>query len=57
MDYIEEKFPEKYRISISKKYWLPIRIERYNSEDRHLEVTDIRNYVLNAHLEDKFFMP
>ena len=57
MDYIEEKFPEKYRISISKKYWLPIRIERYDSKDRHLEVTEIRNYVLNTHLEDKFFMP
>jgi len=57
MDYIEEKFPEKYRISVSKKYWLPIRIERYNLEDRPLEVTDIRNYVLNAHPEDKFFTP
>jgi outer membrane lipoprotein-sorting protein len=57
MDYVEEKFPEKYRISISKKYWLPIRIERYNSENRRLELTDIRNYVLNAHLEDKFFIP
>jgi outer membrane lipoprotein-sorting protein len=57
MDYIEEKFPEKYRISVSKKYWLPIRIERYNLEGKRLEVTDIRNYVLNAHLEDKLFMP
>jgi len=57
LDYIEEKSPEKYRISISKKHWLPIRIERYNSEDRRLEVTDIRNYVLNAHLQDKFFLP
>jgi len=56
-DYIEEKFPEKYRISISKKYWLPIRIERYNSENKRLEITDIRNYVLNAHLGDKFFIP
>ena len=57
MDYIEEKFPEKYRISISKKYWLPIRIERFNLEGRHLEVTDIKNYVLNAHLQDNFFIP
>jgi len=57
LDYIEEKVPEKYRISISKRHWLPIRIERFNSEDRHLEVTDIKNYVLNAHLADKFFMP
>jgi outer membrane lipoprotein-sorting protein len=57
LDYIEEKSPEKYRISISKKHWLPIRIERYNLEDRRLEATDIRNYVLNAPLEDKFFLP
>ena len=57
MDYIEEKSPEKYRMSISKKHWLPIRIERYDSKGRHLEVTDIRSYVLNAHLEDKFLMP
>jgi len=57
MDYIEEKSPEKYRISISKEHWLPIRIERYDSKGRRLEVTDIRNYVLNAHLKDKYFMP
>ena len=57
LDYIEEKSPEKYRISISKKHWLPIHIERYNSGDRRLEVTDIRNYALNAHLQDKFFLP
>jgi outer membrane lipoprotein-sorting protein len=57
LDYIEEKSPEKYRISISRKYWLPIRIERFNLEDKRLEVTDIRNYVLDAHLGDKFFLP
>ncbi len=57
MDYIAEKFPEKYRISISRKHWLPIRIERYDSKGRRLEVTHIRNYVVNAHLEDKFFIP
>jgi outer membrane lipoprotein-sorting protein len=56
-DYVEEKSAEKYRISISKKHWLPIRIERYDLEGRRLEVTDIKNYVLNAHLEDKFFIP
>jgi outer membrane lipoprotein-sorting protein len=57
MDYVEGKSLEKYRISISKKYWLPIRIERYGSEGKLLEVSDIKNYVLNAHLEDKFFLP
>jgi outer membrane lipoprotein-sorting protein len=57
LDYIEEKSPEKYRISISKEHWLPIRIERFNLEGKRLEVTDIKNYVLNAHLQDKFFLP
>ncbi len=57
MDYIEERSLEKYRISISKKYWLPNRIERYSSEGQLLEVTDIKNYAVNAHLEDKFFLP
>jgi outer membrane lipoprotein-sorting protein len=57
MDYIEGKSLEKYRISISKEYWLPIRIERYSSEGKLLEVSDIKNYVLNAHLEDRFFLP
>lgn len=57
MDYIEGRSPEKYRISISKKYWLPIRIERYSSEGKLLEVSDIKNYVLNAHLEDICFLP
>jgi len=57
MDYIEEKFPEKYRISVSKKYWLPIRIERYDLQDRPLEVTDIRNYILDTHPQDRFFIP
>ena len=57
LDYIEEKSLEKYRISISKKHWLPIRIERYSLEDKPLEITDIKNYVLNAHLQDRFFLP
>jgi len=57
MDYVEGRSLEKYRISISKKYWLPIRIERYGPEGKLLEVSDIRNYALNAHLEDRFFLP
>ena len=56
-DYIEEKSNEKYRISISKKHWLPIRIERYSLEDRLLEKTGIKNYIINTHLEDKVFNP
>jgi outer membrane lipoprotein-sorting protein len=57
LDYIKGKSLEKYRISISRKYWLPTRIERYSSEGKLLEATDIRNYVLDAHLKDSFFTP
>lgn len=57
LDYIEEKNHEKYRISISKKDWLPIRIERYSLEGEPLEVTNIKNYIINSRLEDKFFVP
>ena len=56
-DYIEEKLPEKYRISISKGHWLPIRIERYSLDGKPLEVTDIKNYIINSRLEDKLFGP
>lgn len=56
-DYVEEKSNEKYRISVSKKHWLPIRIERYSLEDRPLEKTGIKNYIINTHLEDKVFNP
>jgi outer membrane lipoprotein-sorting protein len=56
-DYIEEKSDEKYRISISKKHWLPIRIERYSLEGKLLEKTEIKNYIINTHLEDKLFIP
>jgi len=56
-DYIEEKLDEKYRISISKRHWLPIRIERYSLGGRLLEKTEIKNYIINTHLEDKLFNP
>jgi outer membrane lipoprotein-sorting protein len=56
-DYVEEKTLEKYRISISKRHWLPIRIERYSLDGKPLEVTDIKNYIINSRLEDKLFGP
>ncbi len=57
LDYIKGRSLEKYRISISKQFWLPIRIERYGSDGKLLEVSDIKNYVLNAHLKDSLFLP
>lgn len=56
-DYIEEKYPEKYRITISKKNWFPIHIERYNLEGKRIEATDIKDYKMNTHLENKLFHP
>jgi outer membrane lipoprotein-sorting protein len=57
MDYIKEKSLEKYRIFVSKKNWLPIRIERYNLEGQLIEVSILQNYTINTHLEDKYFLP
>ncbi len=57
LDYIKGKSLEKYRISISKRFWLPTRIERYGSDGKLLEASDIKNYVINTHLEDSFFLP
>jgi outer membrane lipoprotein-sorting protein len=56
-DYIGGKFLEKYRIVITNENWLPIRIERYNLEGKPIEVSMIQNYVINTHLEDRFFRP
>jgi len=56
-DYITGKQREKYRIFISKKNGFPVRIERYSLEGLPIEIIDIRNYVLNGHLEDRFFAP
>lgn len=56
-DYLEEKTSEKYRISISKKNWLPDKIERYHLDGKPIEITHILNYSVNSRLEDKIFNP
>jgi len=56
-DYIEEKTSEKYRISISKKNWLPSQIERYRLDGKPVEITHILNYSVNTRLEDAIFNP
>jgi outer membrane lipoprotein-sorting protein len=57
MDYIEGKHLEKYHIFVTKHFWLPIRIERYDLEGKPLEVSIIQDYAINAHLSDKLFVP
>jgi outer membrane lipoprotein-sorting protein len=56
MDYINEKDLEKYRIYISKRNWLPVRIERYHLEGKPLEVSIIQNYTINTGLQDELFI-
>jgi outer membrane lipoprotein-sorting protein len=57
LDYIRGKDIERYRISISKETWLPVRIERHTLEEELLELSLIKNYTVNTHLEDKLFHP
>jgi outer membrane lipoprotein-sorting protein len=57
MDYVEGRTPEKYRIHISKKHWLPVRLERYDLEGNLLEISIIQNYVVNSQLQDDLFNP
>jgi outer membrane lipoprotein-sorting protein len=56
-DYVRGRSPEKYRITISKMNWLPLRIERYTLEARPIEITIIENYKINSHLDDQWFAP
>jgi outer membrane lipoprotein-sorting protein len=57
LDYINREKMEKYRIMISKKNWLPTRIERYELDGTPVESIQIRNYSINTHLDDHLFHP
>ena len=57
MDYIKGKSLEKYRITVSKQYWLPIRIERYDMNGKPLEAISIENYAVNSRIDDQIFQP
>ncbi len=56
-DYLQGKTREKYRLTLSKEIWLPLRIERYSLENIPIEKGLLRNYILNARPGDKFFLP
>lgn len=57
MDYIEGRSPEKYRITISKKFWLPLRFERYDLKGMPQEFTVFTAYRINEPLGEEFFNP
>jgi outer membrane lipoprotein-sorting protein len=56
-DYIEGKTPEKYRITLSREIWLPLRIERYSMENIPIEKSLLRHYTRDARPGDAFFLP
>jgi outer membrane lipoprotein-sorting protein len=56
-DYVSGEVPEKYRIFISARNWFPVRIERYSPDGNPMEVSIIKDYVFNSHLDDRFFEP
>jgi outer membrane lipoprotein-sorting protein len=57
LDYLHGEKMEKYRIVISKKNWLPTRIERYELDGTPVESIQIKNYAINTHLDDHLFRP
>jgi outer membrane lipoprotein-sorting protein len=57
LDHVNREKMEKYRIVISKKYWLPIGIERFELDGTPVESMQIRNYSINTHLDDHLFYP
>jgi outer membrane lipoprotein-sorting protein len=54
-DYLTGKVPERYRIFINKKVWLPARFERYDMMGIPLEFTIFRNYRIDPAFLDEFF--
>jgi outer membrane lipoprotein-sorting protein len=57
MDYIKATSLEKYRVTVSRQDWLPVRIERYDVNGRSLETISIEGYAINTGLEDQIFLP
>ncbi|HET6489479.1 MAG TPA: hypothetical protein VFG28_06920, partial [Syntrophales bacterium] len=54
-DYLTGKVPERYRIFIYKKFWLPARFERYDTEGHLLEYTLFKNYQIDPFFDRAFF--
>jgi outer membrane lipoprotein-sorting protein len=54
-DYVEGKLPERYRIYIDSKLWLPARLERFDLAGTPLEFTIFSNCRINPALDGAFF--
>jgi outer membrane lipoprotein-sorting protein len=56
-DYVTGKEPERYRMHINSRIWLPARFERYDTAGTPLEFTIFSNYRINPDLDGAFFDP
>jgi poly(3-hydroxyalkanoate) synthetase len=56
-DYLQGKTLEKYRVTLSREIWLPLRIERYSLENIPIEKSLLHHYIRNARPGDEFFLP
>jgi outer membrane lipoprotein-sorting protein len=54
-DYIKGHLPERYRIHIDSRVWLPARFERFDMAGAPQEFTIFSNYRLNPALDGAFF--
>jgi len=57
LDFTKGTSVEKYRVTLLRMNWLPVRIERYTPEGKPIEIDIIQNYRINTHLEDTLFAP
>jgi outer membrane lipoprotein-sorting protein len=57
MDHVESKDLEKYVILVSKETLLPLCVERFDLEERPIDITVFKKQVTNTNLEDEFFEP
>lgn len=56
-DYTGGASIEKYRLTLSKVNWFPIRIERNTREGKPIETDIVQNCRINTQLEDNLFVP
>lgn len=55
LDFVEDKVPERYRIVIARKSWLPLRFARHDADGNLLETTNFTDYRINTGLSRQLF--
>jgi len=56
-DYVKGQLPERYRMHVDSRLWLPARFERFDLAGTPLEFTIFTDYRINPALDRAFFDP